>query len=314
MIYFLIFLIILLYLYINIDFNKKLKIYLANIFGESIKEDFKETFQDSNDKISQKEIDNILKYGFLPHNYNEYTNYNLEPKITNIDDLKEKENKNISVYLIYNRLNEINKVNETVFKNLNNAEEISDQAYNILTNNTARANYLANKNLTSNRDILNKDKIITYTKDEFKFLLKLLNDDELISDRSLKILLNSKIFNNMKIFKTLQNMYVDENQQFVVGDEPIEEDFKEDSLYALNYHSSPHFNENLYKLQSDKYPTHRRFLPPDWKCQRGEITRVNTKSVVEADLLECNSHLPYYDEFNYYKYLDNLDDLGEKEI
>ena len=330
MIYFIIFLIILLYIFININFTKNLKLYVSNIFRDldiknnntrdKINEKFQNTKETKNiesedeedntisrNNITQEEINNILKYGFLPHNYNENTDFIIEPKITDIDELKEKENKNVSNYLIYNRLNEVNELNETVFKNLNNADEITNEAYNILTNNNARTNYLNNLNNDIYNEMINKEKIMSYSEEEFKKLIKSLKNDNLITNTALKILLDSKIFKNMKIYDTLQKMYVDENQKFVINDEIIPKNFEEKSLYALNYHSSPHFNKNLYKLQSDKFPTHRRFIPPDWKCQRGDITRVNNNTVVESDYSECHSHIPFYDEFNYYQYLDELE-------
>lgn len=331
MIYFIIFLIILLYIFININFSKNLKLYVSNIFRDldinnnKVKNNINEKFQNiketknieseeeeentkTRNNITQEEINNILKYGFLPHNYNENTNFSIEPKITDIEELKEKEYNKNSNYLIYNRLNEINKVNERVFKNLNNADEITNEAYNILTNNNARTNYLINLNSNIYNEMINKEKIMSYSEEEFKKLIKLLKNNNLITNTALKILLDSKIFKTMKIYSTLQKIYVDENQKFVINNnEIIPTNFEEKSLYALNYHSSPHFNKNLYKLQSDKFPTHRRFIPPDWKCQRGNITRVNNNTVVESDYLECNSYIPFYDEFNYYQYLDELE-------
>lgn len=343
MIYFIIFLIILLYIFVNINFNKNLKLYVSKIFKdldiqnnnkkktnnkqnntdekfqnteeilennieEDLEEDIEEDMEEENiNNISEEEMKNILKYGFLPHNYNENTNLNIESKITDIEKLKETESKNISNYLIYNRLNEVNKINEKVFENLYNSDEITNNAYNILINNNARVNYLNNIENIPYKNMINKDKILLYSEEEFKFLLKSLKINDLITNKALKILLNSKIFKNMKIYDTLQKMYIDENQKFIINNEVIPKKFEEKSLYALNYNSSPHFNQNLYKLQSDKFPTHRRFIPPDWKCQRGDITRVNNRKVVESYLYECHSHIPFYDEFNYYKYLDELE-------
>ena len=105
MIYLIIFIIILAFIYINYNFTKKFRIYIKNIFEDNIPD--KEKFQNtkSADKISQKEIDNIMKYGFLPSNYTENTNFTINQKISNIEDLKEKENKTISKYLIFNRIN-----------------------------------------------------------------------------------------------------------------------------------------------------------------------------------------------------------------
>lgn len=309
MIYLIIFIIILAFIYINYNFTKKFRIYIKNIFEDNIlnKEKFENT--KSNDKISQEEINNIIKYGFLPSNYIDNTNYTINQKITNIEELKEKENKTISKYLIFNRINEIKMLNENVFRNLDNTNNITQQGYNILTNSKTRIFFLnQNSSVLGNYNVLlQKNDILDYTENEFKFLLNLLYSNNHLTSTGLKVLLSSKILNNLKIYKLLNDTYLNSEGEYVIGEEEIQEEFDENSLYALNYHNSPNFNENLYKLQSDKYPEHRRFIHPNWKCQEGDITRVNNKEVVESNFIECHSHIPYYDEFNYYKYLDELE-------
>jgi hypothetical protein len=309
MIYLIIFIIILAFIYINYNFTKKFRIHIKNIFEDNIPN--KEKFQNtkSADKISQKEIDNIMKYGFLPSNYNENTDFTINQKISNLEDLKEKENKTISKYLIFNRINEMKMLNENVFRNLDNTNNITEYGYNVLTNNTLRSVFLDQNSSTlgNYNTILQKNDIMDYTENEFKFLLNLLYSNNHLTSTGLRVLLSSKMLKNLKIYKLLRDTYLNSEGKYVIGEEEIEEEFDENSLYALNYHNSPNFNEKLYKLQSDKYPEHRRFIPPNWKCQNGDITRVNNKEVVESNYIECHSHIPLYDEFNYYKYLDELE-------
>ena len=126
-IYFLLYVIILIYVY---EYWKSIKIMKIETFQN--KQNNIESENDDGKIISEESINykpSFAKYGFIPSDYADYSNYTLNPIITRINEINnESDNSNSSNEEINNELNE--QQNNKILSSIYAPNYLSDPHYN----------------------------------------------------------------------------------------------------------------------------------------------------------------------------------------
>lgn len=140
-IYFLLYVIILIYVY---EYWKSIKITKIETFQNKKNniESGKESENDDSMILSEESINykpSFAKYGFIPSDYADYSNYTLNPEITRINKIKDESSKN-------------NKSNEEI----NN--ELNEQQNNKILSSIYAPNYVSDPHYNTNLDIPLTDK------------------------------------------------------------------------------------------------------------------------------------------------------------
>lgn len=303
MIYFLLFIIIIIYAY---ESWKGIKGYPR--FLKEYIESFTASNNINNQTISEEndeEDDGYKKFGLIPHNVTDYSNNPIISPIQSLDTLKETDNREKAHYLIRLRLEELRRQIEVILDRLVETEMISVENFRILTTYNDRLIFLTryrDEIPTQYMAILDKQKLLKFNIKEFRFLLRLMNRKELLTDRGYKYLANSNVINNLKVLNGLNNMRLkdgkltnnEESDNIEnIGSEDLENVLNAPGIYAMSYQSLPNEVDklNFTKKQTDEYNKYREEIPIDWKCQSINIIRDGNK-VIESEYDDCRTLIP----------------------
>ena len=240
MILLLLFLIILIYLY---EYWKMIKIY-PSYFKKSI-ENFIQT--------REEELNQRPKFGFIPHNIQDYSNNPIVAPTTTLNELKETDNKDKANYVILLRLEELRREIEVILErliqddnqDLRGNKMMTKRDFKILSNFRKRNQFLdlyLNEIPDKYLNLLEKRDILQFSQDEFRFLLRLLNNKEKLTNKGYSYLINSNLLRNLNTLKTIKKMKL-VNDKFVVQEEIETNDINlVDVLTAPSVYSTSYLN------------------------------------------------------------------------
>lgn len=249
--------------------------------------------------------------GVVPHNIANHSDNPINGEISSLDDLKATDNREKAHYLILLRLEETRKQIDEILNNLVESNMISSTNFEIFKDNNARTNFLnrySNEIPNEYNSIINNISLVDFTTDEFRFLLRLMNSKEILTDKGYSFLVNSNILRQLQLFKGLKQMRLIDGKLVVTEEEEsmnnidLKDVLDTPGIYATSYLSLPNKNNKTFNnKQTDKYSKYREDLPKYWKCQSGNINIARDgNNVIEEDgYLSCQTIIPK-SQFTYY--------------